>query len=158
MDFFIMVWSEFFSMYRIVDEECYPYESGSSGAKVSCTIPRKIKSLLEINQCRSSNLLSGRTELYRSQPAYRISSRENDIKYEIMTYGPVQGNEHIFLLISYERKKCSTYFCTKSGMKSKLLHSIYYHAIFNEQSSLLIQDHEIIMIYFFVEKNHKHSH
>lgn len=80
--------------YSIVDEDCYPYESGSTGAKGSCMISRKIKSLLEINQCRSSNLLSGRTELYRSQPAYRISSRENDIKYEIMTYGPVQGKEH----------------------------------------------------------------
>jgi len=54
-------------------------------------ISRKVKSLLEVNQCRSANSLSGRTDLYRSQPAYRISNRENDIKYEVMTFGPVQG-------------------------------------------------------------------
>ncbi|ODM92974.1 putative peptidase C1-like protein F26E4.3 [Orchesella cincta] len=81
----------FMRKFGVVDAECYPYESGSSGAKGNCMISRKIKSLLEINQCRSANLLSGRTDLYRSQPAYRISSRENDIKYEIMTYGPVQA-------------------------------------------------------------------
>lgn len=110
-------------MCRIVDEDCYPYESGSSGAKGSCTIPRKTKSLLEINQCRSSNLLSGRTELYRSQPAYRVSSRENDIKYEIMTYGPVQGNDNIFAdFITFRVKEMLHIFYSKLGIKLKPLH------------------------------------
>ena len=79
--------------YRVVDEQCYPYLSGSSGAAGTCKISRRVKSLLETAQeCRTGNELSGRKGLYRSLPAYRISSKEDDIKHEIMTYGPVQGN------------------------------------------------------------------
>src|SRR5581483_11532332 len=78
-------------MYRIVDDDCYPYESGTTGNTGNCLVSKKVKSLSEISQCRSSNSLTGRTELYRSQHPYKINSKENDIKYEIMTFGPVQG-------------------------------------------------------------------
>ncbi|CAG7731847.1 unnamed protein product [Allacma fusca] len=81
----------FMRRFGVVDESCYPYESGVTGTTGNCLISRKIKSLRELNQCRVSNQLSGRSELYRSQPAYRISPKESDIKYEIMTFGPVQA-------------------------------------------------------------------
>lgn len=82
----------FMRRYGVVDEPCYPYESGVTGITGNCLISRKVKSFLEVNQCRTSNqLLNGRSELFRSQPAYRISPRENDIKYEILTFGPVQA-------------------------------------------------------------------
>ena len=82
---------KYFAVHRIVDEACYPYKSGLTSETGNCQISRRAKSLLDITQCRSSNSLSGRTDLYRTGPAYRISSKENDIKYEIITYGPVQG-------------------------------------------------------------------
>ena len=34
-----------------------------------------------------------RQNLYRAEPAYRISSNPLDIMYEIMTNGPVQGKK-----------------------------------------------------------------
>lgn len=32
-----------------------------------------------------------REDLYRTEPAYRISGKEEDIQWEILTNGPVQG-------------------------------------------------------------------
>jgi hypothetical protein len=90
---------------RIVDEECYPYRSGVTGIPGDCKISRKTYSLADVKECPTANRLSGRTELYKTGPAYRIKSDENDIKYEILTSGPVQGTQ-------YNKKKCE---CTGSN-------------------------------------------
>lgn len=52
---------------------CKTYELDSN---VSCTFPQAEYK---------------RRELYRMEPAYRISGKEEDIQWEIMTKGPVQG-------------------------------------------------------------------
>ena len=74
-----------------MDADCYPYHSGVTGVTEACKISRRTYLLADVKECQSFNRLSERTELYKTGPAYRIKSDENDIMYEIMTSGPVQG-------------------------------------------------------------------
>ena len=75
---------------RVVDEDCYPYTSGSSGSVEKCRAPRKA-SMLSM-RCRPKDReASKRTELFRTPPAYRVAQLEEDIMNEIRERGPVQG-------------------------------------------------------------------
>ncbi|XP_069949609.1 uncharacterized peptidase C1-like protein F26E4.3 [Cherax quadricarinatus] len=65
----------------VVLEECYQYESGASGKVPKCLIHGK----------DTSNLECEHKYQYKSEPAYRISSKEEDIQWEILTNGPVQA-------------------------------------------------------------------
>jgi len=75
---------------RIVDEDCYPYLSGKTGEAGQCRMSRRAS----LHDCQASKPPGNRTDVYKTGPAYRISSQEDDIKYEILTYGPVQGNRN----------------------------------------------------------------
>ncbi|XP_045625738.1 uncharacterized peptidase C1-like protein F26E4.3 [Procambarus clarkii] len=65
----------------VVLEECYRYESGTSGKVPRCLIQRHDFSKL---QCEHKYQ-------YKTEPAYRISNKEEDIQWEIMNNGPVQA-------------------------------------------------------------------
>jgi len=47
--------------------------------------------LKAINYVFWAKVTVGKKDLYKTQPAHRIKSKEGDIQYEIMTDGPVQG-------------------------------------------------------------------
>ncbi|KAK8406727.1 hypothetical protein O3P69_007356 [Scylla paramamosain] len=57
----------------VMEETCYPYTSGSSENVPSCS--------RESNHCKK----------YKTEPAYRISTKVEDIQWEILTEGPVQA-------------------------------------------------------------------
>ncbi|KAK8406736.1 hypothetical protein O3P69_007356 [Scylla paramamosain] len=57
----------------VMEETCYPYTSGRSGSVPPCT--------LESKHCKK----------YKTEPAYRISSKVDNIQWEILTEGPVQA-------------------------------------------------------------------
>ncbi|XP_037784524.1 uncharacterized peptidase C1-like protein F26E4.3 isoform X2 [Penaeus monodon] len=63
----------------IVMEECYLYESGWS---------RKVPKCYEQNEGRSDE---GCKNHYKTEPAFRISEKEEDIQWEILNNGPVQA-------------------------------------------------------------------
>ncbi|KAK4311254.1 hypothetical protein Pmani_017231 [Petrolisthes manimaculis] len=65
----------------VVREECLPYQSGKLGNTRECQVPGGSTNFL---QCQNRNL-------YKMEPAYRISSKEEDIQWEIMSNGPVLG-------------------------------------------------------------------
>ncbi|KAK3875506.1 hypothetical protein Pcinc_019625 [Petrolisthes cinctipes] len=65
----------------VVREECLPYQSEKLGNARECQVPGGSTNLL---RCQNRNL-------YRMEPAYRISSKVEDIQWEIMNNGPVQG-------------------------------------------------------------------
>lgn len=73
--------------FGLVTEECYPYQSGTTGEKGSCEIPRDPAE----PKAKCPNTTSLESLLYRAPPAYRISKREEDIMTEIKTNGPVQA-------------------------------------------------------------------
>lgn len=80
---------QIYSAPSIVDEDCFPYVSGQTEDAGRCLISRSA-SLLD---CKTSNPPANRTEPYKTGPSYRISQYEDDIKYEIQTYGPVHGKQ-----------------------------------------------------------------
>ncbi|KAI8501415.1 Tubulointerstitial nephritis antigen-like [Branchiostoma belcheri] len=74
----------------VTTDACYPYSSGSSAQAGQCAVPR---SNGRPYPCPSNN---GETTMkYQSSPAYKISSREEDIMKEIMTNGPVQATMEV---------------------------------------------------------------
>ncbi|XP_071536951.1 uncharacterized peptidase C1-like protein F26E4.3 [Panulirus ornatus] len=60
----------------VVQEACYRYESGTSG---------------KVPSCHNPTLTCKDPDLYKMEPAYRISNNEQDIQWEIMRNGPVQA-------------------------------------------------------------------
>ncbi|XP_071536952.1 uncharacterized peptidase C1-like protein F26E4.3 [Panulirus ornatus] len=62
----------------VVQEACYRYESGTSG---------------KVPSCHNPTLTCKDPDLYKMEPAYRISNNEQDIQWEIMRNGPVQGSQ-----------------------------------------------------------------
>lgn len=73
----------------VVNEECYHYESGTTGKVPSCRIP--VRANLFSLRCASKEVVYQRRDLYKTEPPYRISGKEEDIQWEIMTNGPVQA-------------------------------------------------------------------
>lgn len=73
----------------VVNEGCYGYESGTTEKVPACRIP-KVASLQNL-RCVADGAVYQRPDLYRTEPAYRISGKEEDIQWEIMTNGPVQA-------------------------------------------------------------------
>lgn len=74
------------SIFRLVDEECFPY----SGKLEHCKVRRSYK--LADAGCKLPTKVP-RDHLYRVGPAYSLNN-ENDIMIEIMESGPVQGIEN----------------------------------------------------------------
>ncbi|XP_076040247.1 putative peptidase C1-like protein F26E4.3 [Oratosquilla oratoria] len=73
--------------FGVVNEECFPYQSGHTSQKGSCKVPRGANLLTQ--RCHVTR--NNRKELYKMEPPYRVSSKEEDIMYEIMENGPVQA-------------------------------------------------------------------
>lgn len=85
---------QYLRMIGVVNEECYRYESGTSGKVPKCRIPQGAN-LLNL-RCANDEALYKRTELFRMEPAYRISGKEEDIQWEIMHGGPVQAMMKVY--------------------------------------------------------------
>ncbi|KAK8406717.1 hypothetical protein O3P69_007354 [Scylla paramamosain] len=86
----------------VVNEGCFLYESGTSGKVPKCRIPRGAN-LMNL-RCANDEAVYKRREMYRMEPAYRISGKEEDIQWEIMTGGPVQAMMKVYKdLFMYER-------------------------------------------------------
>ncbi len=107
------------STYSTVPESCYPFTSaggydeqdddtvnGVLASDVGCLLPRFTSSASAIRQTVQSlggcTAIVKRKKLFRTQPAYKVGRRnsperprlrETDIMFEIMTRGPVQGEE-----------------------------------------------------------------
>ncbi|XP_054003703.1 tubulointerstitial nephritis antigen-like [Hylaeus anthracinus] len=77
---------KFVKKFGLVDEACYPYTSGN-GIAERCKLERNT-TLKEAGCAPPPNPL--RTELYKVGPTYRLCN-ENDIMYDILTWGPVQA-------------------------------------------------------------------
>ncbi|KAG0715903.1 putative peptidase C1-like protein F26E4.3 [Chionoecetes opilio] len=73
----------------VVNEGCFKYVSGNTGKVPECRIPRG-GNMLTL-RCAADEAVYKRRGLYRTEPAYRISGKEEDIQWEIMTNGPVQA-------------------------------------------------------------------
>lgn len=73
----------------MVDEPCYPY-TAKSGFLERCRLPKRSNLLTARCNPPAHPQTVLRTDLYRMGPAYRLGS-EQDIMYEIMESGPVQG-------------------------------------------------------------------
>nr|XP_053640341.1 uncharacterized peptidase C1-like protein F26E4.3 [Cherax quadricarinatus] len=73
----------------VVNEECYAYESGRTGQVPVCRIPHNAN--LFSLRCAAEEVVYQRNDLYKTEPAYRISGKEIDIQWEILTNGPVQA-------------------------------------------------------------------
>jgi len=73
----------------VVDEPCYPYTAGL-GFFERCRLPKRSNLLTARCNPPAHPQTPLRTDLYRMGPAYRLGS-EQDIMYEIMESGPVQG-------------------------------------------------------------------
>ena len=73
----------------MVDEPCYLYTAGS-GFLERCRLPKRSNLLTARCQPPPHPQTVLRTDLYRVGPSYRLGS-EQDIMYEIMESGPVQG-------------------------------------------------------------------
>lgn len=69
-------------LYRVADEDCYPYEE-----QVGRCRAKKGDNLRSL-QCALRS--DGRDALYKMGPAYSLNN-ETDIMWEIFHYGPVQG-------------------------------------------------------------------
>jgi len=83
----------------VVDEPCYPYTAGF-GFLERCRLTKR--STLLTARCKppSHPQTVLRTDLYRVGPSYRLGSEE-DIMYEIMESGPVQGTaQHLEIYIT----------------------------------------------------------
>ncbi|XP_072017541.1 uncharacterized peptidase C1-like protein F26E4.3 [Amphiura filiformis] len=72
----------------VVTDNCYPYMSGQSKdaemKKYSCMLPGEVT-----EPCPNVKETSGK---YKTSPPYRISTKEDDIRAEIMSNGPVQAS------------------------------------------------------------------
>ncbi|XP_042204646.1 uncharacterized peptidase C1-like protein F26E4.3 [Homarus americanus] len=80
---------QYLRKFGVVNEECYEYESGRTGKLPRCRIPRNAN-LFNL-RCSANDVVYQRRNLYRTEPAYRISGKEVDIQWEILTNGPVQA-------------------------------------------------------------------
>lgn len=80
---------QYLRKFGVVNEECYVYESGRTSHLPPCTIPRS-DNLFSMG-CAGNNVVYQRKNLYKTEPAYRISGKEIDIQWEILTNGPVQA-------------------------------------------------------------------
>ncbi|XP_047471069.1 uncharacterized peptidase C1-like protein F26E4.3 [Penaeus chinensis] len=78
----------------VVNEECYSYESGTTGKVPSCRIP--VRANLFSLRCASKEVVYQRRDLYKTEPPYRIAGKEEDIQWEIMTNGPVQAIMRVY--------------------------------------------------------------
>ena len=83
----------FFCIYSVVDEDCFRYSAEQETCKVKRT------GNLANTGCRLPTMVP-RKDFYKMGPAYSLRN-ETDIKYEILHYGPVQGN---FFLLNGETK------------------------------------------------------
>jgi len=78
----------------VVDEPCYPYTAGY-GFLERCRLPKRSNLLTARCKPPPHPQTVLRTDLYRVGPSYRLGS-EQDIMYEIMESGPVQGtSQHL---------------------------------------------------------------
>ncbi|WKX92678.1 hypothetical protein Q1695_010592 [Nippostrongylus brasiliensis] len=73
----------------VVDENCYPYESGRTREPGDCRIPKQ--SYRSGNGLTCPSNPSFDSSAYKMTPPYRVSSKEEDIMAEIITNGPVQA-------------------------------------------------------------------
>ncbi|EYB89217.1 hypothetical protein Y032_0234g3133 [Ancylostoma ceylanicum] len=73
----------------VVDEQCYPYESGDTREPGDCRIPKRSYKNGNGLTCPASPSLD--STAYKMTPPYRVASREEDIMTEIITNGPVQA-------------------------------------------------------------------
>ncbi|GAB6030919.1 hypothetical protein CHUAL_007747 [Chamberlinius hualienensis] len=78
--------------FGVVSDDCYPYRSGFDGQKQRCHVTRDTWS--DTSRCSPDGRVS-EGMLYRSPPAYRVNSKEEDIMTEIQTNGPVQALLHV---------------------------------------------------------------
>lgn len=81
---------QYLRRHGVASEQCYPYTSGNTGVKGKCEIP-PYSNFTTLNCDVKPQKHIDREALYHTEPAYRISSKESDIQYEIMTDGPVQA-------------------------------------------------------------------
>ncbi|ETN76701.1 papain family cysteine protease [Necator americanus] len=73
----------------VVDEQCYPYESGVTREPGDCRIPKRSYTNGNGLTCPAGASLD--STAYKMTPPYRVASREEDIMTEIITNGPVQA-------------------------------------------------------------------
>ena len=77
--------------FSVADEDCYPYE-----ASVGRCRAKKTDNLRSMQCAVPDNRHDG---LYKMGPAYSLNN-ETDIMWEILHYGPVQGNEKIYFRLT----------------------------------------------------------
>lgn len=84
----------------VVTEDCYPYESGTTGNITECKLRLSDNALQAIAQHRKvtdikcpSNINNG--EHFNFGPAYRVRNEGQSIKYEIHFRGPVQATMRV---------------------------------------------------------------
>ncbi|XP_069184866.1 tubulointerstitial nephritis antigen-like [Procambarus clarkii] len=80
---------QYLRRFGVVNEECYAYESGTTGQLPTCRVPPNAN--LFSLRCSNNEVVYQRRDLYKTEPAYRISGKETDIQWEILTNGPVQA-------------------------------------------------------------------
>ncbi|KAE9415415.1 hypothetical protein Angca_004262, partial [Angiostrongylus cantonensis] len=73
----------------VVDEQCYPYDSGRTREPGDCQIPKRSYKSRNSITCPANPGFD--SSVYKMTPPYRVSSREEDIMTEIITNGPVQA-------------------------------------------------------------------
>ena len=66
--------------YRVVGDKCYPYTSGRTETKGTCSYLDELTCGNEANK-----------DLHKTTPPYRISPSEREIMRELETQGPVQA-------------------------------------------------------------------
>lgn len=71
-----------------LSDECYPYHSGRTQSPGVCMTP---KAMLIEEKAVCVNTVSPNNQIYKMTPPYRVSSKEEDIRTEIYTNGPVQA-------------------------------------------------------------------
>ncbi|CAF1050094.1 unnamed protein product [Adineta steineri] len=97
----------------VVTENCYPYESGTTGNITECKLRLSNEDLQNIAQHRKITNLNcpsrARGEHFNFGPAYRIRKDASSVKYEIHFRGPVQATMRVtpeFFLYSSGVYRC----------------------------------------------------
>lgn len=129
--------------YSVVDEPCYPYTAGS-GFLERCRLPKRANLLTARCNPPAHPQTVFRTDLYRMGPAYRLGS-EQDIMYEIMESGPVQGTtQHLALFLS------------ESGMRVVFTH--FYIEDIKLTHCLQVVYLSIILMWLYSVSFHRYSY
>jgi C1A family cysteine protease len=83
----------------VVTENCYPYESGTTGSIGECKLHLSDTDLQNIAQHRKVSNINCPTKMngdhYNFGPAYRVRDEDRSIKYEIHFRGPVQATMRV---------------------------------------------------------------